>query len=278
MAHDYVSLNPETFIEPWSCGGYMTILGPRETRIESWYCRSARCPTCGPLIRKMHLYKISLSLERLSRAPVLFHKTITGLSRKARSNTIQRQTRGPYVCIAISPTVAVIVSTHQLVDKSAKRIHRSRLYGKLLPSWLELLRNGGGRVSLSAQVNATWRSLCGSPQGRVFADSRLQKAGLSIKEISLLWRFWDSGLRRGTGLNLAAVPGRRLIHWHSRTPLQRAMYLANKWRTGAKIYKRGQTLIMSLLILTLLGMRLAQMQRIPFPLKSYLKRLIAMLP
>ena len=278
MAGNFVSLNPDTFIESWSCGGFMTMLGPRETRMGSWYCRSARCQTCGPLIQKMHFYKISMSLEALSRAPILFHKTITGLSRKALSNTLQRQARGAYVCITSSPTIAVIVSTHQLLDRSANRIHRKKLYQDLLPSSLGLLRNGGGRVSLSTQVNDAWKSLCGSPQGTAFVDSRLQKDGLSNEEIGLLWRFWDSGLRRGAGLNLAAVPGRRLIHWHSRTPLQRAMYLANKWRTGAKIYKRGQTLIMSLLILTLLGMRLAQMQRIPFPLKSYLKRLIAMLP
>ena len=274
----HASFNPDTFTEPWQCGGYITLLRPNETLTLPLHCRSARCPTCGPLIQKMHLYKISLSFETLSKAPILFFRIITGLNGKALSNTLQEQTRGPYVRITVSPAVALLLSTHQLVDRSAKPIHKTKLYGELLPSWLALLRNGGGRVSLSAQVNATWRSLCGSPQGRVFADSRLQKAGLSIKEISLLWRFWDSGLRRGTGLNLAAVPGRRLIHWHSRTPLQRAMYLANKWRTGAKIYKRGQTLIMSVLILTLLGMRLAQMQRIPFPLKSYLKRLIAMLP
>ena len=147
MAHDYVSLNPETFTESWTCGGYMTVLGPHETGVQQWHCRSARCPICGPLIPKKHFFKIKISLERLSRAPILFHKTIEWVTRKARSNFLQRQTTGTYVCIAISPTVAVIVSTHQLVDKSAKRIHRSRLYGKLLPSCLELLRNGGGRVS-----------------------------------------------------------------------------------------------------------------------------------
>ena len=256
----------------------MTILGPRKSHRERWYCRSARCPNCGPLIQKKHFFKITLSLERLSRAPILFHKTIEGVTGKARSNILQRQTTGTYVCIAISPTVAVIVSTLQLVDKSAKRIHRSRLYGKLLPSLLELLRNGGGRVSLSAEVRDKWRWLCGRPLGRKFVTIRLRKAGLSNEEIGMLWTFWNSELRRGHGSNLAAVPWMRSITWEDQNPLQRAMYLAKKGRTGARIYKPGQALIASVLLLTLLSMRLAQMQRKPFPLKSYLKRLIALLP
>jgi len=255
----------------------MTVLGPHETGVQQWHCRSARCPICGPLIPKKHFFKIKISLERLSRAPILFHKTIEWVTRKARSNFLQRQTTGTYVCIAISPTVAVIVSTHQLVDKSAKRIHRSRLYGKLLPSCLELLRNGGGRVSLSSQVRDKWRWLCSRPLGRKFVTMRLRKAGLSNWEIGMLWTFWNGELRTGHGFNLAAVPGMRSITWEDQNPLQRAMYLAKKRRTGAKIYKPGQALLESVLLLTLLSLRLAQLQRKPYALKSYRKRLKAQL-
>lgn len=277
MTPNYVSLNPDTFVEPWICGRRMTILGPRKSHREPWYCRSARCPYCGPLIQEKHFFKITLSLERLSRAPILFYKTINGVTGKARSNVLQKQTTGPYVCIAISPTVALIISTHQLVDKSAKRIHRYNLCGKLLPSWLEFLRNGEGRASLSAELRDKWRWLCGRPLGRKFVTMRLRKAGLSNEEIGMLWTFWSSELRRGHGSNLAAVPGMRSITWEDQNPLQKAMYLAKKGRTGARIYKPGQALIASVLLLTLLSMRLAQMQRKPFPLKSYRKRLIALL-
>jgi hypothetical protein len=100
---------------------------------------------------------------------------------------------------------------------------------------------------------------------------------LSNEEIGLLWRFWGSGLSRGPGANLAAIPGRRSIRWDSQNPLQRAMYLAKKGHTGARIYKPGQTLIMWVLLLTQLSMRLAQMQKKPFALKPYRKRLKALL-
>ena len=256
MGQPPVSLDPDTFVDSWVCGGYSTLFTENKSKSMRVYCRTISCPVCGRYVQMARRFKIAFCLEDLSRGPHLFFLPLQ-ISRRRLSNFLNRQTRGTYVCLRLNSDTAVAISTRQFLGGKGTRVDKFVFLERDLPILLQKASSEERAISCSAEVTSLgraiklryWRS----------AVKRLLAAGLKTSDAGMLYLFWDTDSNKAGGGYLATVPGKdKAPRWESMNQFQQAQWLGAQLGQGGRIFKRGREFILDAILKAYVAAALAE--------------------